>query len=182
MRRALFLDRDGVINADHGYVHRIADVHFMEGIFELCREAVRLGYVLIIVTNQSGIGRGFYSEQDFQNLTSWMRQRFITEDAPLLAVYHCPYHPQGNVIYRKFAYWRKPAPGMILQAASDHGLDLAQSVLVGDGERDIQAAHAAGVGAAIRFADPAITPSAADVILSSHAEIAAWLRRHNAKA
>lgn len=182
MRRALFLDRDGVINTDHGYVHRIADVHFTDGIFELCREAVRLGYVLIVVTNQSGIGRGFYSEQDFQKITAWMRQRFTDEGAPLLAVYHCPYHPEGNAIYQPFAHWRKPAPGMILQAAADHGLDLPASVLVGDSERDIQAAQAAGVGAAIRFADPATTGSAASAILASHAEVTAWLRRHDVKA
>ena len=182
MRRALFLDRDGVINTDHGYVHRIADVQFTDGIFGLCREAVSLGYELIVVTNQSGIGRGLYSEQDFQKVTAWMNRRFIDEGAPLLAVYHCPYHPYGSAIYQQYAHWRKPAPGMILQAAADHGLELAESVLVGDSERDIQAAQAAGVGAAIRFADPAITGSAAAAILASHREVAAWLRRYNAKA
>lgn len=182
MRRALFLDRDGVINTDHGYVHRVADFHFMEGIFGLCREAVRLGYVLIVVTNQSGIGRGIYSEEDFQTVTGWMRERFVAEGAPLLAVYHCPYHPGGNALYQPYAHWRKPAPGMILQAAADHGIDLAASVLLGDSERDIQAAHAAGVGAAIRFAGPAITQSAAAAILASHAEVTGWLLRYNAKA
>jgi len=180
MPRALFLDRDGVINRDAGYTCKIESFHFIDGIFDLCRTAHALGYLLIIVTNQSGIGRGYYTEADFQHLTAWMRARFQAEGAPLTAVYHCPYHPEGVGEYRKQSDWRKPAPGMLLQAAADFALDLSASVIIGDSEHDIAAGRAAGLGAAVRFGDPATTRSAADRIFASHAEISVWLRQLSA--
>lgn len=154
-RRALFLDRDGVINADHGYVGRIEDFDFTPGIFDLVRIAVNeLKLLAIVITNQSGIGRGLFDEAAFARLTAWMREQFERRGAPLTAVYHCPYHPEHGVgEYRRDHPWRKPNPGMILQAAADHRLDLARSALIGDGERDIIAGAAAGVGLLIRF-DP----------------------------
>lgn len=178
--RALFLDRDGVINADAGYTYRIESFHFIDGIFDLCRAAHALNYLLIIVTNQAGIGRGYYTEADFQYLTAWMKDRFAAEGAPLTAVYHCPYHPDGVGEYRKQSDWRKPAPGMLLQAATDFALDMQASLLVGDSEHDIAAARAAGVGAAVRFGDPATAITAADRTFASHAEISAWLSRFSA--
>ncbi len=177
--RALFLDRDGVINHDTGYTFEIGEFRFIDGVFDLCRTARELGFLLVVATNQSGIGRGLFTEADFQHLTEWMKQQFIANDAPLAAVYHCPYHPDGIGSYRKQSDWRKPAPGMLLQAAKDLNLDLGQSVLVGDKEHDIAAAKAAGLGASILFDAPEQATSTADAVLATHLEIAAWLRRYS---
>lgn len=174
---ALFLDRDGVINVDAGYTCKIDDFRFIDGVFDLCSAARELGYLLIVVTNQSGIGRGFYTEAEFQHLTAWMRKRFAAEGAPIDAVYHCPYHPDGLGQYRKQSDWRKPAPGMLLQAAKDLDVALARSLLVGDSEHDIVAAQAAGLAAAVRFGDPALVKSDADRVLATHAEITIWLKQ-----
>ncbi len=146
MKRALFLDRDGVINQDRGYVHRIEDFRFIDGIFDLGRRAGSLGYTLHVVTNQSGIGRGLYSEADFAILSAWMQARFAAEDAPIEAVHFCPNHPEhGNGAYRIASPRRKPAPGMMTDAAKTHGLDLSRSAMIGDKASDMQAADAAGV-------------------------------------
>lgn len=145
--RALFLDRDGVINHDSGYTSRAEDFVFIDGIFELCRAAREAGYLLIVVTNQAGIGRGYYSEQDFLSLTSWMRRRFEEEGAPITDVFHCPYHPEHGVgEYRQDSFDRKPNPGMLLRAAEKCGIDLANSIMIGDKDSDMQAARSAGVG------------------------------------
>ncbi|MSP41778.1 MAG: HAD family hydrolase [Alphaproteobacteria bacterium] len=181
MAKALFLDRDGVINSDSGYTCKIEEFHFIDGIFDLCRLASSLGYLTIVATNQSGIGRGYFTEQEYQSLTRWMQDRFAAESAPLAAVYHCPYHPEGVGEYRRQSDWRKPAPGMLLQAARDFSLDLAASLLIGDSEHDIMAARAAGMGAAIRFADPARVISGADRIFAAHSEIAKWLKGFSSK-
>lgn len=177
--RALFLDRDGVINHDDGYTHKVDEFVFIDGIFDLCRTARELGYLLIVVTNQAGIGRGYYSENEFQRLTAWMCDQFARADTPLDAVYHCPYHPEGIGEYRRSSDWRKPAPGMLLQAAVDFGLDLAGSMLIGDNETDIQAARTAGLGTAILFGHKDNAGSEADVILPTHLEVADWLIRHS---
>jgi len=146
-RPALFLDRDGVINVDHNYVFRPAEFEFIDGIFELCRTAQGLGYLLIVITNQAGIGRGYYSEADFHLLTDWMCDAFAREDVTIDGVYFCPYHPEHGVgEYKIDSPCRKPAPGMLLQAAKELDIDLRRSVLIGDKESDIQAGMAAGVG------------------------------------
>ena len=164
MRPALFLDRDGVINVERDYVHRIADFEWQPGIFDLARWAVKEGLALVVVTNQSGIGRGLYTEQDFQSLTTYMRERFMSEGAPVDAVYHCPFHPDAILPeYRSADHpWRKPRPGMILAATRDLDLDLAQSILIGDRAGDIAAAYAAGVGHAVLIGPHEATPVAAD--------------------
>jgi D-glycero-D-manno-heptose 1,7-bisphosphate phosphatase len=147
LRRALFLDRDGVINVDSGYTHRIEDFVFVPGIFELAARGHALGMALVVVTNQAGIGRGLYTEDDFQHLTLWMRERFAERGSPLAAVYHCPFHPEAGVgAYRRESEFRKPNPGMLLQARSELGLDLARSAIVGDKPSDIEAGRRAGVG------------------------------------
>lgn len=146
-RRALFLDRDGVINVDRGYVCTQAEFDFVDGILELCGAATRLGYLLIVVTNQAGIGRGYFTEEEFLRLTEWMREVFRDRGTPLSAVYHCPYHPEHGIgAYRKDSGDRKPRPGMILRAAADFDVELELSTLVGDKETDVQAGVAAGVG------------------------------------
>lgn len=152
MSPALFLDRDGVINVDHAYVHRREDFEFIDGIFDLARHACGAGYRLFVVTNQAGIARGYYTEADFHRLTAWMCERFVAENAPIDKVYHCPYHPEHGIgRYKLDSPLRKPRPGMILLAAEEFGVDLARSVLVGDMATDIQAGQAAGVGVNLLF-------------------------------
>jgi D-glycero-D-manno-heptose 1,7-bisphosphate phosphatase len=150
-RSALFLDRDGIINIDRGYVHSIEEFEFRPGIFELARFwAKELGGPIVVATNQSGIGRGYFDEASFAALTAWMCHRFFSEGAPITRVYHCPFHPEDGVgSYRADHSWRKPAPGMFLQAATDFDLELSRCVAVGDQMSDIEAATAAGIGLSI---------------------------------
>lgn len=147
MKKAVFLDRDGVINEDTGYVWRPSDIRFLEGIFSFCRAAKEKGYLLLVVTNQSGIARGLYTEEDFLRLDAWMRQRFAAEGAAIDEVYYCPFHGQEGVgPYRLDSYDRKPNPGMILKGQAEYGLDLRQSILVGDRNSDMEAGRRAGIG------------------------------------
>ncbi len=151
-RRALFLDRDGVINVDHGYVGTRDRFEFIPGIFELCATARSRGFLPIVVTNQAGIGRGRFSEEDFAALTDWMCAAFAERGAAIAAVYHCPHHPEfGRGRYRADCPDRKPRPGMLLRAARDHDVDLARSVFVGDRESDMLAGRDAGVGCNLLF-------------------------------
>jgi D-glycero-D-manno-heptose 1,7-bisphosphate phosphatase len=150
--RALILDRDGVINIDHNYVHRPDQCIFVDGIFDMVRAFTARGYLIVIATNQAGIGRGFYSEDDFQSFMGWMKGEFRREGIEIAAVYHCPDHPTAGIgAYRRENDWRKPGPGMILQAAKDLDLDLAASWCVGDKISDMEAAQAAGIGTRILF-------------------------------
>lgn len=143
---ALFLDRDGVINVDHGYVHKPEDVEFIDGIFELVAAAKEAGYLVVVVTNQAGIGRGYYSEDDFHALMDWMKARFVERGGQLDAVYFCPNHAEHGIgEYRSESDCRKPAPGMLLQAVHDLDIDLARSLFVGDKPSDMAAGRAAGV-------------------------------------
>jgi D-glycero-D-manno-heptose 1,7-bisphosphate phosphatase len=153
-RGALFLDRDGVINVDRGYVHCPDEFEFVPGIFPLARFwADELRRPIVVVSNQSGIGRGYFDEKTYQELTRWMCMRFEAERAPIARVYHCPYHPvHGIGAYRCDHPWRKPNPGMILQAVSDLGLDPAGCVILGDKPSDIEAGAAAGIGLRILLA------------------------------
>ena len=150
--RALFLDRDGVINVERSYVHYREAFQFQEGIFDLCREAQNLGYLLVVVTNQAGIARGFYTESEFLELTEWMVREFARRGITIAHVYYCPYHPiHGIGRYKYDSPDRKPKPGMLLRAQMDFNLDLTSSVLIGDTISDISAAKAAGVGTTILF-------------------------------
>ena len=145
-RPAAFLDRDGVINLDRGYVYRRKNFEFVPGVLRGATELHQLGYLLVVVTNQSGIGRGFYTEHDFAALTEWMKAEFDRSGAPLAAVYFCPHHPtEAFGAYLRSCECRKPAPGMLTAAARDLDIDLTTSVLFGDSESDLEAAHAAGI-------------------------------------
>ncbi|MDO6446002.1 D-glycero-beta-D-manno-heptose 1,7-bisphosphate 7-phosphatase [Colwellia sp. 1_MG-2023] len=146
MNKALFLDRDGIINVDHGYVYQKEQFEFVDGIFELCLDARDKGYLLIVITNQSGIGRGMYSVEQFNLLTNWMVEQFKEKNVIIDDVYFCPHHPlKGKGEYLIDCQCRKPAPGMILQAAEKHHIDLKQSVFIGDKASDMKAAMAAGI-------------------------------------
>ncbi len=144
---ALFLDRDGVINVDHGYVYKKENFEFIDGIFELCLFAQSVGYKIIVVTNQAGIGRGYYTEHDFFLLSEWMCEKFKSKGVTITKTYFCPTHPVHGVgPYKRESLNRKPQPGMFYQAVDDFGIDLNKSMLIGDKKTDILAGLAAGVG------------------------------------
>jgi len=146
MRKALFLDRDGVVNREVGYLSRPDEVDWVPGIWELCAAARDAGFVLLIVTNQSGIARGYYSEEDFHALMRWMGEEFVAHGVELSAYYYCPHHPEHGVgEYKRECEDRKPGPGMLLRAAAEFGLDLEECWMVGDRCGDVGAANAAGV-------------------------------------
>ncbi|MFD2097561.1 D-glycero-beta-D-manno-heptose 1,7-bisphosphate 7-phosphatase [Corallincola platygyrae] len=146
MQKAVFLDRDGVINVDHGYVHEIASFEFVEGVLDAARNLYQQGYLLVVVTNQSGIARGYYDESQFHQLTEWMKSEFQKAGAPLTAVYCCPHHPKGEIAkYAIECQCRKPEPGMLKRAADEHNISLGSSYMVGDKADDMRAAIAAGL-------------------------------------
>ena len=144
--KALFLDRDGIINIDHGYVGHYDNVEYVDGIFELIRRFEDAGYRPVIVTNQSGIARGLFSEDDFLTLMRRIQQDFTQHGIGKVAVYYCPHHPTyGTGKYKQVCTCRKPAPGMLFKAADDLSLSLTKSIIVGDSWRDIEAGQAANL-------------------------------------
>lgn len=146
MHKAIFLDRDGVINKDYGYVGKISDFEFLPKVVTSLAKLKAQGWLLVLVTNQSGIARGMYTEADFWTLTEYMQGELAKEQAEFDKVYFCPHHPDAKVeAYRKECDCRKPKPGMFLQAARDLDLDLASSIMVGDHASDLVAASAAGI-------------------------------------
>ena len=178
-RRALFLDRDGIVNLDRGYVHRREDFVFVEGIFDVAAEATRHGLLLVIATNQSGIGRGFYTEADFHALMRWVEAEFAARGTPLARVEYCPDHPlEGLGRYRRESDRRKPAPGMLRDAAAALGLDLPRSLLLGDRASDAQAGQAAGLGRCLLATQDAAEAARAPpgtLVLPSVGAAARWL-------
>lgn len=145
-RPAAFLDRDGVLNVDHGYVGHVEQFEWLPGVPQALRRLQRAGYALVVVTNQSGIARGLYTESDLARLTQHMRAELTTHGVTLDALYYCPHHPEAGVIdYRQACDCRKPRPGMITRAIDELRLDAARSCLFGDNARDIAAGRAAGI-------------------------------------
>jgi D-glycero-D-manno-heptose 1,7-bisphosphate phosphatase len=140
VNKALFVDRDGVINVEKNYLHRQEDFEFIDGVFDALRHFQDNGFLLVVITNQSGIGRGYYGEDDFQKLTAWMIEEFARNGVKIAKVYHCP-HTENEV-----CECRKPSPGMILAAKEEFDIDLASSWLIGDKESDVEAGQNAAVG------------------------------------
>ncbi len=148
--KAAFIDRDGVINEERHYVHRIEDFVILPGVVEGLTLLRNAGYKLVIVTNQAGIARGYYDESTMHRLHDHLRVLLAGHGITLDAIEFCPHHPQGSVsAYAIACDCRKPEPGMLLQAASRLGIDLDQSVLIGDKDSDIEAGRRASVRQAI---------------------------------
>ena len=143
---AIFLDRDGVINEDTGYVSQVDDFHFLPGVIEALQLLKKKGYLLIVVTNQSGIARGYYTEEQMQTLHDWLQAELAKRDAKIDQIYHCPFHEDGTIPrYTKDSYDRKPKPGMLIRAMTDFPVIKERSFLIGDKQADLEAAKAAGV-------------------------------------
>jgi D-glycero-D-manno-heptose 1,7-bisphosphate phosphatase len=138
-KKIVFLDRDGVINKEVGYLHKIEDFKFIDGVFDACLYFQSLDYLIIIVTNQSGIGRGYYNKNDFHVVNNWMLEQFSHQDIKVLDVFFCPHRPEST------CNCRKPQPGMFIQANDKHDIDMNNSWMIGDKEADMQAANAAGI-------------------------------------
>ena len=140
MNRALFLDRDGVININHGYCNKVEDFHVVPAIFPLCRAYQALGYKTIVVTNQARVAHGFLSHSDLEDIHGYMMAQFIIAGCDLTDVYACTDADGPD---------RKPEPGMILRAQREHDIDLANSIIIGDNITDVEAGRRAGVGCCI---------------------------------
>jgi D-glycero-D-manno-heptose 1,7-bisphosphate phosphatase len=138
-KKVVFIDRDGVINKEVGYLHKIKDFEFIDGVFDACLHFQKLGYSLIIITNQSGIARGYYSKDDFHLVNNWMIDQFENQGVSILDVFFCPHGPEST------CDCRKPKPGMFNQANDKYNIDMGNSWMIGDKEADIQAANAAGI-------------------------------------
>ena len=143
--KALFLDRDGVINIDYSHVHDKKDFVFIDGIFDLCKLMQTNGYLIIVITNQAGIGKAFYTEEKFLNLNKWMINKFKENDITISKTYYCPHKPEEK------CSCRKPNPSMILSALKEYHINPKSSVLIGDKESDIKAGIAAGINKNIFF-------------------------------
>ena len=145
--KAVFFDRDGVLNIDHGYTYKIADLEWMPGAKEAVAYLTKLGYKIFVVTNQSGIARGFYTVADMEKLHAYMKQELEKAGGEITKFYYCPHHPTKGIIPELTikCNCRKPAPGMILQAFAEYDLDKQRSLMIGDMPKDLEAAKAAGI-------------------------------------
>ena len=137
--KTIFLDRDGVINKDKKYLFKKDDFEFIDGVFDACLYLSNLDYKIIIITNQSGISRGYYNESDFKNINEWMLEQFRLNKINILDTFYCPHSPEDNCLCRK------PKPGMLLEAQKKHTIDMHNSWLIGDKEDDISAANVSGI-------------------------------------
>jgi len=141
--KVVFLDRDGVINEEVCYLHKIKDFKFINGVMDTCNYFLSLDYQIIIVTNQSGISRGFYKEEDFHTLNNWMLDEFKKKGVTILDVFFCPHGPNDS------CHCRKPKPGLFQNARAKYDIDMKMSWMIGDKEADIEAANNAGINQTI---------------------------------
>lgn len=150
--KALLLDRDGVINIDHDHVSEIKNFNFIDGIFDLCKKAQELGYLIIVVTNQAGIAKGLYSEEHFLEFTKWIESEFAKRQIKISKTFYCPYHIEAvTEKYRRDSFDRKPSIGMLLKAINEFNIDVKKTIMIGDNETDIIAAKKAGIARKIYF-------------------------------
>lgn len=144
--KAVFLDRDGVLNVDVDYLYKIEDLQWVKDAREALAYLNSKGYKLFVVTNQSGIARGYYTVQDMQKLHEYMQSELLKMQAKIEKFYYCPHHKEGKIAeYAIDCSCRKPKPGMLLQAMAEYAVDKEYSFLVGDSKRDVEAAEAAGI-------------------------------------
>jgi D-glycero-D-manno-heptose 1,7-bisphosphate phosphatase len=135
--KALFLDRDGIVNEDREYPHQPDDIVFYPAIFDMCKTAIEKGYIIVVVTNQAGIAKGYFTEDDVVALHAWMAGRFLEKGIVIAGFYYCPFHKDGVIEeYKRVSFCRKPKPGMFLNAAKDLDIDLSRSVMIGDKQSD----------------------------------------------
>jgi D-glycero-D-manno-heptose 1,7-bisphosphate phosphatase len=160
MTKALFLDRDGVINKEINYLYKIEDFELVDGILELCKYYQDNDYLIIVITNQAGIARGKYTKKDFEILTKWMINLFKMNNITISEVYHCPHHPEFTGV----CPCRKPNIGMILKAKEKYNIDLSNSILIGDKESDIDAGLNANIGLNILFSKDIISSKAKQIV------------------
>ena len=171
MNKALFLDRDGVINIDHGHVFEKEKFHFIDGIFELCKKAQELGYLIIVITNQAGIAKALYSEEQFLELTKWMENEFIKRDIKITKTFYCPYHIEAKIEkYRRDSEDRKPNPGMLLKAIEEFNIDPKKSIMIGDKESDMEAAMRADISIKILLGEVGLNVTLANKTICHLAE------------
>jgi len=137
--KVVFLDRDGVINKEVGYLHKISDFKFINGVFDSCNFFLSLGFKIIVITNQSGIARGIYKEEDFYKVNNWMINKFQEKGISILDVLYCPHGPNEG------CECRKPKPGLFLNAKKKYDINMKKSWMIGDKETDIEAANNAGI-------------------------------------
>ena len=141
--KTIFLDRDGVVNKEVRYLYKLSDFEFIDGIFDACLYFQKLGYEIVIVTNQSGITRGYYNENDYLKLTEWMLGQFNDNGINILDTFYCPHGPES------LCECRKPKPGMLIEAKHKYNISMKDSWMIGDSESDIKAANAAGISKTI---------------------------------
>ena len=182
INKAVFLDRDGVINEDYGYVSNIRDFKFCLGTFEALSLFQNSGYLIIIITNQSGISRGLYSQKDYELLTRYYLMILRNKGIFISATYHCPHHPLFSKEPFNDCDCRKPKPGMFLKASKDFDISLKDSIAIGDKARDLQAARSAGIYKRILISKDKVPnhyePDLASSVFSSLLEFASNMKNY----
>ena len=146
-RPAVFFDRDGVLNEDYGYVYKPKDFKWIPGAIETIKRLKDKEYVIFIITNQSGVARGYYTEEDVMDLHNWINDELCQKyDVQIDHFYYCPHHPTAGLgIYKSKCKCRKPSPGLINKAVSEFNIDRSRSFFIGDKDTDMEAASAAGI-------------------------------------
>ncbi|MCI7480407.1 D-glycero-beta-D-manno-heptose 1,7-bisphosphate 7-phosphatase [[Pasteurella] aerogenes] len=181
MNKAIFLDRDGTLNIDYGYVHEIDQFHFIEGSIEALQQLKQMGYLLVLVTNQSGIARGYFSEQQFLQLTEWMDWSLADRGVDLDGIYYCPHHPDGIGEFKQDCDCRKPKAGMLNQAIKELKIDPARSIMIGDKMEDMIAGKSAGIktNVLVRSGKPISEDGEklADHVIDSIADVVALIKK-----
>jgi len=152
LNSAIFFDRDGVLNEEVGYLHEIEKFKWIDGAIDAIKFCNAQKLLAVVVTNQSGVARGFYTEDDVKKIHAFMQSELKKFGAHIDAFYYCPHHPEGNITaYKKVCDCRKPEPGLILRACRELEINPATSILIGDSERDIESGRRAGIGKLILF-------------------------------